>query len=589
MDYVTVQQLQTKLGNMLHGTNINEVPNFYDACYSAVARLRARLDMRSTIRTSILTVGTDVNSYIIPQEVDMNKITDFEPYYTRYNGDFNRPQNIVGNEWRILMLNNGFNVHYRNGLRELELKKAINNTYVTLFNCVIENATVDSETQLTLQDGRVLTNADGMSQPESLVLDPYATKMSVTLASNEIVVADDTVSGNEDDIYGVNQWGQAFTTGMTTSLLSGFTFKMKATSPTTPLQVQIYVGAAGVPTGSPISTTVFQPGYFTSGQTLKYTHLFDTDLGVNPNTEYIMVFSSTGASIGQYKLQNASVDNYPYGDAVYSSDSGATFSVVTTQDEKITIYEVGTPGIDGTGIGSFTLSNISPAFDLSGMQKVAKFRIGLTTQQKNNINKITFRFGEDSSNYWESSTTTTVAGGKNEARPNIYEFDWGTKTGDPDPSNVVWLQVIVEYNGTVDPCYFLDIKALLGTKFQLSYYSKNWFESEDGTSIQTPQSPTDKLMLDSDEVEIFTNMLGVVVCQQLQGADAQADLALFKDILFNPKEGLIPLYEENNPSQTMYQQIPYYQFNNGGWGTDAGDNINFGRNPDAGNNSPNTV
>ena len=82
MDSITVQQLQTKVGNMLHGTNINEVPNFYDLCYSAVARLRARLDFRSTIRTSILTVGTDVNSYIIPRDVDMNKVTDFQPYYT---------------------------------------------------------------------------------------------------------------------------------------------------------------------------------------------------------------------------------------------------------------------------------------------------------------------------------------------------------------------------------------------------------------------------------------------------------------------------------------------------------------------------
>lgn len=589
MDSITVQQLQTKVGNMLHGTNINEVPNFYDLCYSAVARLRARLDFRSTIRTSILTVGTDVNSYIIPRDVDMNKVTDFQPYYTRYTGDFYRPQNIVGNEWRILMQNNGFNIHNRNGLRELELKKPINNTYVTLFNCNIQNSTVDSATQITLQDGRVLTNADGMTQPESLVLDPYATKMATTLLSNEIVIADETDGGGEDAIYGVNQWGQGFTTGSTTSLLSGFTFRMKATAPTSPLQVQIFVASAGVPTGAAISTTTFQPGYFVDGEELKYTHLFSSDIGVNPSTQYVIVFSSTGAANGEYMLQNANVDNYPYGDAIYSSDSGSSFTVLTSQDEKVSIYEVGTAGVDGTGIGSFTLSNISPGFNLEGMKQVAKFRIFLTTQQSNNINKITFRFGTDNANYWESSTTTTVAGGKNEARPNIYELDWGTPTGDPDPTNIIWMQVIVEYNGTVDPVYFLDIKALLGTKFELSYYSKYWFKSEDGTYLMTPQSPTDELMLDSDEVEIFVNMLGMIVLQQLQGSDDGADMAYLKNVLFNPEEGLIPLYEENNPSQTMYQQIPVYQFNNGGWGNQEGDRINYGQNPDAGNNYPNTV
>jgi hypothetical protein len=588
MQGITVQQLQTKVGNNLHGVNINEVPNFYDLCYSAVARLRAKIDFRTTEKTAILTVGSDVFSYFIPEDLDMNKVTDFKPYYTKYRGDFNRPQNIAGNELGILMKKNSFNIRYRNGKRELELNKGINNTYTTLFDCVIENATIDSATQQTLLDGRVLTNADGMAQPISLVLDPYTTKMSTTLTSNEIVVADETNSGSYNSIYGVNQWGQVFTTGSTTSLLSGYTFRMKAVAPTSPLVVQLFVASGGVPTGSALSTTTFQPGYFVDGEEQKYTWLFPTDIGVNPSTTYCLVFSSAASSIDQYQLQYANVDSYPYGDACVSSDSGASYTTQPTQDEKITIYEVGTAGVDGTGIGSFSLGNISPAFDLSGMKDVAKFRVMLTTQQRNNINKITFQWGTDSSNYYSNYTTETIAGGQNEARPNIYEFDWqgATITGSPDPTNIAWLNVIVEYNGTVDPLYFIEIKALLGTKFELSYYSKYWFESTDGTFLLTPQSATDILRLDTDEVEIFVQMMTLIVAQQVQGADSDSDVKSAKSVLFDPNEGLIPLYEENNPSRTIFQQIPYYQFNNNQWGDNDGqDPIVNGRNPDAGFNN----
>lgn len=587
MQGITVQQLQTKIGNNLHGTNINQVPNFYDLCYSTVARLRARLDLRSTEKSSILTVGSDVYSYFIPDDLDMNKVIAFAPYYTKNRGDFYRPQNIVGNELGILGQPNSYNIVYRNGKRELELRKGINNTYTTLFNCEIENATVDSATQLTLQDGRILTNADGMSQPESLVLDPYATKMSVELTSNEIVIADESQVGSYDSIYGVNQWGQAFTTGASTNLISGYTFRMKKVDATTPLLVQIFVAAAGVPTGSAVATTTFQPGYFVNDEERKYTYIFPDAIGVNPSTQYVMVFSSAAALIDQYQLQNAAVDNYPYGDAVYSTNSGSSFTVINTQDQKVSIYEVGTAGIDGTGIGSFTLSNIDPAFDLSGMKQVAKFRIMLTTEQENNINKITFRWGEDSNNYWEASTEETISGGQNEARPNIYEFDWGnqTPTGDPDPTNVVWMQVIVEYTGTVSPLYFTDIKALLGTKFELNYYSKYWFKSTNGTWLLTPQSLSDRLMLDTDEVEIFVQVATMIAAQQISGSDSGSDVQSARKVLYDKDEGLIPLYEANNPSKAPYQQIPYYQFNNDQWGDNDGqDPIINGRNPDAGFN-----
>ena len=83
MQGITVQQLQTKIGNNLHGTNINQVPNFYDLCYSTVARLRARLDLRSTEKSAILTVGSEVYSYFIPEDLDINKVIAFAPYYTR--------------------------------------------------------------------------------------------------------------------------------------------------------------------------------------------------------------------------------------------------------------------------------------------------------------------------------------------------------------------------------------------------------------------------------------------------------------------------------------------------------------------------
>lgn len=587
MQGITVQQLQTKIGNNLHGLNINQVPNFYDLCYSAVARLRARIDLRSTEKTAILTVGSEVNSYFIPEDLDMNKVTDFKPYYSQYRGDFNRPQNIAGNELGILLKNNSFNVRYRNGRRELELRKGINNTYISLFNCNIQNSTVDSATQLTLEDGTILVNGDGMQQPTSLQLDPYTRKMSTQLNSNEIVIADETDTGAYDSIYGTNIWGQAFTTGLTTSLLSGFTFRLKKNGATTPLIASIYLGAVGVPTGSPLASVTFQSGSFVEGQEQKYTHLFTENIGVNPNTQYVIVFSSAAANIDEYQLSNASVDNYPYGDAVYSNDSGSTYSVVTSQDEKVTIYEVGTAGVDGTGTGYFTLTNFPQAFDLNNMKDVAMFRLFLTTQQTDNINKITFSWGTDSSNYWTNSVTETIAGGKNEARPNVYEIPWvgAIKTGTPDASNINWLKVQVEYTGTVSPLYFLDIKALMGTKFELSYYSKYWFQKADGTWILTPQSTTDILRLDTDEVEIFTQMMTMIVAQQISGSDSNSDVQNAKSVLFNQEEGLIPLYEQNNPSRTMYQQVPYYQFNNNPWGDGDGESeINYGINPNAGFN-----
>jgi len=95
-------------------------------------------------------------------------------------------------------------------------------------------------------------------------------------------------------------------------------------------------------------------------------------------------------------------------------------------------------------------SNLATARDLTNYEDTGVIRFWFKAVNSSKISNVTLRWGSDSSNYWEQSSTLSVQG---EALSNFYkylEFAWSsaTQTGSPDVTAVDYLEIIITHTAT---------------------------------------------------------------------------------------------------------------------------------------------
>lgn len=191
-----------------------------------------------------------------------------------------------------------------------------------------------------------------------------------------------------------------------------------------------------------------------------------------------------------------------------------------------------------------------------------------------NFTSINIRWGENSSNYWDRTLTTTSTGGEFVNGWNLMQANWygSTETGTPDPEQTTYLRISYTYNGTAMNGIGLDnIVCKLGQFFEIEYYSKYLFSNAAGAFIERASTPTDTINLDVSTENIFLWKAAEIAAQQLLDVGVTTfDIPYYQK---NYADSLF-LYQRKFPSQVQKAQTSYYSIPNFNRGSLSGRRIN---------------
>jgi hypothetical protein len=264
--------------------------------------------------------------------------------------------------------------------------------------------------------------------------------------------------------------------------------------------------------------------------------------GVVLNTCDTLTGNGTWAVSGD--ASNLTIDNQDY---VRSSGS-LKFDLATSGSQGI---------ITNTGMSAIDLTshlNQSAIFFYVYLQTASVFT------------SIQIKWGSDASNYWTRTLTTDLQGNPLQNGWNLMKAEWNgaTQTGSPDVENVDYLQVLYNYDGTIQTGIKLDdIRSVLGKIFEIEYYSKYLFRSSVGVWQETVLDDSDLINLDTETYNLFLDQLTIQVAQQQFGVDSGFDISLFRQSYADGIKRYKALYKsEKSKPRISYYNMPtkrYYR------------------------------
>ena len=175
------------------------------------------------------------------------------------------------------------------------------------------------------------------------------------------------------------------------------------------------------------------------------------------------------------------------------------------------------------------------------------------------ITSVTLDWGSSIGDYYSVTTTQTQQATAFQNAWNLLAFGWSgaTVTGTPLSSNITYIRVTFTYNSTAQTGLHIgSIQSTMGRYMEMEFYSKFLFRNAStGVYQETVLLDSDLINLDTDSYNIFFNRLMVLICQQVQGADATyADGPFF----MNEFEKGIVSYRSKYKSEVQKPQSTYW-------------------------------
>lgn len=212
--------------------------------------------------------------------------------------------------------------------------------------------------------------------------------------------------------------------------------------------------------------------------------------------------------------------------------------------------------LDTTGsVGTLTNSTFS-SVDGSDEEDVGALFMPVFLSTAANITSVELKWGNDASNLWKVTVTSTNEGLSFQDGWNLLRFDWegATEIGTPDASALDYLQVNINYDGTATPnCRIDNIVLRLGEIYNINYYSKYLFKNNSGVWIEKPTVDTDSVNLDTDSYNILLYEVCFLVTQELQGENGVFD----RNYWDAKREEAIQDYVQSNPGEAIKAQGTY--------------------------------
>lgn len=200
-----------------------------------------------------------------------------------------------------------------------------------------------------------------------------------------------------------------------------------------------------------------------------------------------------------------------------------------------------------------------PTFDLTRYKSAGSAFVWVRITSTTNLTNYKLRLGNDSSNYYEMTVTTTNEGTAFATGWNLLRFDFSGKstTGTVDDDACDYAVIYMTKDGAKvsETDYRFDhIIVKLGQINNLIYYSKYLWQNSGGTWIENSTATTDKLNLDTEEYDIVVER-GVEECAagiREYGED-------WKIARENRKE-MVANYKKQYPSEALLEETDYYNF-----------------------------
>lgn len=216
--------------------------------------------------------------------------------------------------------------------------------------------------------------------------------------------------------------------------------------------------------------------------------------------------------------------------------------------------------ISASGSTAYLENSTMQAVDLTNYVNTGSAFVYVYIPSTSIITSVNLRWGNDSSNYYSATATTTQDNTAFIAGWNLLRFDWAgaTETGTVTDTAVDYLRVTFNYTGTATTsCRVDNIVFRLPAIYNLKYYSNYLYRSTAGTWLEKPTASDDSDIINTDTTGF--NMLvaecALLAAQELAGEDSSFDVDFFK----NQKREVWGQYTSNNKSQAMKRREPYYR------------------------------
>ncbi len=231
----------------------------------------------------------------------------------------------------------------------------------------------------------------------------------------------------------------------------------------------------------------------------------------------------------------------------------------------------------GTNPSSGTVYKTLPTpLNLSNQYNQASVFLYVYFPTPSQILSVNMVWGSDSSDYYSRTVTMTNEGTVFQTGWNLIRGDWlgATVVGSPDASNINYISITVNYDGSQQTGIRLDnYVSIMGLYRTLLYYSKYMFrDNVTGAFQENVTDPSNIINLDTESYNLYFNLLAFYATQQVQGLDAM----FFDSNFFGQEyEKGVKRYTALNKSQVQKPYTQYYTPQRGGYGQYLGRRLNF--------------
>jgi len=212
--------------------------------------------------------------------------------------------------------------------------------------------------------------------------------------------------------------------------------------------------------------------------------------------------------------------------------------------------------LTGVGTTAYIENSTMTAVDLSEHEDISALFYWVYLPSASAITSIDLRWGDDSSNYWNATSTTQHFGAFQDGWNLIKaEWDGATETGSPDSSAVVYARITITYDGTADTDIRIDnITSNLGSIYDLKYYSNYMFETSAGVDIEQTTADEDIINLEPVSINGLVLKVAEYAAQQVQEQGGSIDVGYFA----GEYQKWLSKYKRSYKSEAIKPSVQYY-------------------------------
>jgi hypothetical protein len=234
-------------------------------------------------------------------------------------------------------------------------------------------------------------------------------------------------------------------------------------------------------------------------------------------------------------------------------------------------FNLANAGSQGTLTKTINSIDLTPYFGVG----VAFMAVELPTT---GFTSFELRIGSSSGNYYTvTNTTGTLGFSINEWMLVAFDQSLATTVGIPDITKISYIQVLFNYNGTVQANVRVgDLFIALPTPMQVLYMTAGFF-SVAGVVSNSITADTDVIILNDSAYTIYEYECALSVLQQIGGATSDSMTARIDNILngaINARTGavvqlgLYENYKSDNPSESL-RSVGFWYDNNQSYSNDG--------------------